>query len=257
MTVAELQQLLSGTTPGSTFTMNDTALGIDAVKQLFDLTLPSSTLTVDAAQPDAAKLSLTGTITVGNANNAPVTVTFSTDSTATNVTGLLIDIVEPDWTITTSFLNLTLSFLQLFKFQGLHLLLSAVPDAEGNTAAQAGIGSTLQFNASGGNVTLSLSGFANLSQQTADIALEGSFTGVSMANYPAALESFFKYLVKSQLKTRIAFTDYYAPPKLPAATGKPIEMFSEFASTRPTAPTALSYAFTGGDAGGGTLAIDG
>ena len=189
MTVGELQQLLSGTTPGSTFTMNDTALGIDAVKQLFDLTLPSSTLTVDAAQPDAARLSLTGTITVGNANNAPVTVTFSTDVTATTVTGLLIDIVEPDWTIATSFLFLTLSFLELFKFQGLHLLLSAEPDAEGNTAAQAGIGSTLQFNASVGNVTLSLSGFADLSQQTADIALEGSFTGVNMANL-AALAQF-------------------------------------------------------------------
>jgi tRNA nucleotidyltransferase (CCA-adding enzyme) len=50
-------------------------------------------------------------------------------------------------------------------------------------------------------------------------------TGVSMANYPAALESFFKYLVKSQLKTRIAFTDYYLASKLPSATGKPIEIF--------------------------------
>jgi tRNA nucleotidyltransferase (CCA-adding enzyme) len=50
-------------------------------------------------------------------------------------------------------------------------------------------------------------------------------TGVSMANYPVALESIFKYLVKSQLKTRISFTDYYAASKLPAATGKPIEIF--------------------------------
>jgi tRNA nucleotidyltransferase (CCA-adding enzyme) len=50
-------------------------------------------------------------------------------------------------------------------------------------------------------------------------------TGVSMADYPAALEAFFKYLVKSQLKTRISFTDYYASSRLPAATGKPIEIF--------------------------------
>lgn len=50
-------------------------------------------------------------------------------------------------------------------------------------------------------------------------------TGVSMTNYPAALESFFKYLVKTQLKTRISFTDYYAASKLPATTGKPIEIF--------------------------------
>ncbi len=50
-------------------------------------------------------------------------------------------------------------------------------------------------------------------------------TGVSMADYPAALEAFFRYVVKSQLKTRIAFTDYYAASKLPAPTGKPIEIF--------------------------------
>ncbi len=50
-------------------------------------------------------------------------------------------------------------------------------------------------------------------------------TGVNMSDYPAGLEAFFKYVVKSQLKTRIAFTDYYAAAKLPAATGKPIEIF--------------------------------
>jgi hypothetical protein len=50
-------------------------------------------------------------------------------------------------------------------------------------------------------------------------------TGVSMADYSAALEAFFKYLVKSQLKTRISFTDYYPTSKLPAPTGKPIEIF--------------------------------
>ena len=50
-------------------------------------------------------------------------------------------------------------------------------------------------------------------------------TGVGMTDYPAALEAFFRYVVKSQLKTRIAFTDYYAASKLPAPTGKPIEIF--------------------------------
>lgn len=50
-------------------------------------------------------------------------------------------------------------------------------------------------------------------------------TGVNMADYPAALEAFFKYLMKSQLKTRIWFTDYYTVSKLPAPTGKPIEIF--------------------------------
>ncbi len=50
-------------------------------------------------------------------------------------------------------------------------------------------------------------------------------TGISMADYPAALEAFFRYVVKSRLKQRISFTDYYPASKLPAATGKPIEIF--------------------------------
>jgi tRNA nucleotidyltransferase (CCA-adding enzyme) len=50
-------------------------------------------------------------------------------------------------------------------------------------------------------------------------------TGVNMADYPAALEAFFRYLVKSQLKERIYFTDNYKAAKLPAPTGKPIEIF--------------------------------
>jgi tRNA nucleotidyltransferase (CCA-adding enzyme) len=50
-------------------------------------------------------------------------------------------------------------------------------------------------------------------------------SNVSMADYTTALEEFFKYLVKSQLKKRISFTDYYAASKLPGPTGKPVEIF--------------------------------
>jgi len=50
-------------------------------------------------------------------------------------------------------------------------------------------------------------------------------TGVSMSDYTIALEKIFAYIVKSQLKCRIAFTDYYAASKLPKPTGKPIEVF--------------------------------
>jgi tRNA nucleotidyltransferase (CCA-adding enzyme) len=49
--------------------------------------------------------------------------------------------------------------------------------------------------------------------------------GVSLSDYPTALEMVFGYMVKSRLKARIAFTDYYATSKLPAPTGKPIEVF--------------------------------
>jgi tRNA nucleotidyltransferase (CCA-adding enzyme) len=50
-------------------------------------------------------------------------------------------------------------------------------------------------------------------------------SGVSMADYPTALEKVFGYIVKSRLKARIAFTDYYPASKLPGPTGKPMEVF--------------------------------
>ena len=50
-------------------------------------------------------------------------------------------------------------------------------------------------------------------------------SGVSMADYTTALERVFGYIVRSRLKTRIYFTDYYPAFKLPGSTGKPIEIF--------------------------------
>ena len=50
-------------------------------------------------------------------------------------------------------------------------------------------------------------------------------SGVSMADYTVALEKVFGYIVKSRLKTRISFTDYYPASKLPGPTGKPMEIF--------------------------------
>jgi tRNA nucleotidyltransferase (CCA-adding enzyme) len=50
-------------------------------------------------------------------------------------------------------------------------------------------------------------------------------SGVTMADYTAALEKVFGYIVKSRLKARISFTDYYPASKLPGPTGKPMEVF--------------------------------
>lgn len=50
-------------------------------------------------------------------------------------------------------------------------------------------------------------------------------SGVSMADYTIALEKIFTYIVKSRLKSRISFTDYYPASKLAGPTGKPIEIF--------------------------------
>ena len=50
-------------------------------------------------------------------------------------------------------------------------------------------------------------------------------SGVDLSDYTVALEKVFGYIVKSRLKARIAFTDYYPASKLPGPTGKPIEIF--------------------------------
>jgi len=49
--------------------------------------------------------------------------------------------------------------------------------------------------------------------------------GVSLTDYTVALERIFAYIVKSRLKSRIHFTDYYPASRLPAPTGKAIEIF--------------------------------
>jgi tRNA nucleotidyltransferase (CCA-adding enzyme) len=50
-------------------------------------------------------------------------------------------------------------------------------------------------------------------------------TGTDYSDYTIALEKVFTYIVKSRLKTRISFTDYYAASKLPGPTGKAMEIF--------------------------------
>src|SRR5262249_11296957 len=50
-------------------------------------------------------------------------------------------------------------------------------------------------------------------------------TGVSMADYTIAMEKVFSYIVKSRLKSRISFTDYYPASSLPGPTGKSMEIF--------------------------------
>lgn len=63
-------------------------------------------------------------------------------------------------------------------------------------------------------------------------------SGVSMTDYTVALEKIFAYMVKSRLKTRIYFTDYYPATKLPEPTGKPVEIFDP---VNPTNNVAADY----------------
>jgi tRNA nucleotidyltransferase (CCA-adding enzyme) len=68
-------------------------------------------------------------------------------------------------------------------------------------------------------------GFKLKSFMTEMIVSHLADNGVSMTDYTVALEKVFAYIVKSRLKTRIYFTDYYPASKLPGPTGKAIEIF--------------------------------
>lgn len=49
--------------------------------------------------------------------------------------------------------------------------------------------------------------------------------GTKFDDYPAALTAFFNYILNSQIKERVAFTDYYPKSKLPKPAGAAIEIF--------------------------------
>lgn len=49
--------------------------------------------------------------------------------------------------------------------------------------------------------------------------------GLALSDYPEALERFFAYIVRSELKERIAFTDYYALDELPQTTFVEMEIY--------------------------------
>lgn len=49
--------------------------------------------------------------------------------------------------------------------------------------------------------------------------------GVNFSDYPAAMEAFFTYIVRSGLRERIWFADYYQAGKLPAPNSAEIEIF--------------------------------
>ncbi len=50
-------------------------------------------------------------------------------------------------------------------------------------------------------------------------------SGTQFDNYPDALSAFFNYLLESELKERIAFTDYYGPSALPKSKSSVVEIF--------------------------------
>lgn len=63
-------------------------------------------------------------------------------------------------------------------------------------------------------------------------------TGALLSDYPAALEDFFTYIVKSGLQERVFFTDHYAANKLPKGNTGVIEIFDP---VNPTNNVAKNY----------------
>ena len=49
--------------------------------------------------------------------------------------------------------------------------------------------------------------------------------GYSFGDYPQILQGFFAMIVQSQMRTRIAFSDYYPSSKLPQTDSSPVQMF--------------------------------
>jgi tRNA nucleotidyltransferase (CCA-adding enzyme) len=69
--------------------------------------------------------------------------------------------------------------------------------------------------------------------------------GLDPANYPAALEAFFSYIVTTGLKQRVYFTDYYKSSELPASNGDAIEIFDP---VNPGNNVAIRYSVADRDA---------
>ncbi len=180
MTVADLKSLLSKVTPSQPFTLSDGALGIDAVKKLFDSYLPGQTLTVDKPTADVEQLTVSGGFSLPpKYTGLPVMVTF--DSDGTNVTGIFIRAALPGWDIDTSFLQLSPAYLKDFGCSVLYLVLSAQPGDTGQVTAAYGVGADFSFKSEGQTETLSLN--ALMSQDpAADYTLEGTFSGVTLSD---------------------------------------------------------------------------
>lgn len=66
--------------------------------------------------------------------------------------------------------------------------------------------------------------------------------GSVLADYPEALEQFFTYIVKSELRERVSFTDYYPSSKLAGPTSDAIEVFDP---VNPENNVATNYTLEG------------
>lgn len=57
------------------------------------------------------------------------------------------------------------------------------------------------------------------------VAAHLSDKGATFSDYPSSVEAFFDYILDTELKERIAFTDFYSASDLPSASGAEMEIF--------------------------------
>ena len=188
MTTKELRTRLA-TLPG-TFTLGATDLGVPAVEQLFDQSLPGSTLTLTGAQAVPAQLAATGTIAlpgVGSGGSLAATVSFSADA-GQNVDGLEILVTLDTWRIATTSLTLDLELLAALKFTAARLVLVAEPDATGAIEPEVGVEADLPFQTTSGQKLLTLRGLepeqppAGAPVPTSLWELDAQFSGVTLSD---------------------------------------------------------------------------
>lgn len=278
MTVEELKRRLAEL-PG-TFVLTDTDLGIDAVKQLFDRSLPESTLTLAKAQAVSGELAVTGSITLaGVGSGAPLgaTLSFAADASQ-NVSGVQILVTLDTWSVNTSYLALDFALLSQLGFQAARLALVAEPDSNGVAEPAIGLEADLPFDTTGGSETLTLRGLepapppAGASVPDSLWELEAEFTGVTfedlgrLAALATGLESSAFHIptqvpVADQVELtqlRVVFdasdqvvvavaADVQVADKWPIVTGKCEleDLTAAFTITYPTRKPAVAAALSG------------
>ncbi len=184
ITTDQLTHLLSGVS-GQTFTLSAQQLDVETVTQLFTAYLPAATLTIQDARADVNKLTISGQMTLGNAQNVPCTVDFLKAGNA--VSGIAITLSLSAWELQTPFVTFPGNLLRDYGFQHPHLILQAGGGDPATSAPKATLDASLQIQTSAGPKTATLVAqippVSNPYQK--NLIFQAPFNGVTFADLTA------------------------------------------------------------------------
>lgn len=183
MTVTQLQQMLEGLSGGS-FSVTASQLAIADVTELFSNYLGASALTLAGASADAANLSVSGQLALGEENVA-AQAQFLDDASGANITGITITFSLPGWSWTSPSIQITATSAAQY-LSSPQLALSASGNDPDNAAAAANLSATIFMP--NGPCTMTAPVPPPDPQNPAGLALEGN-PNVTLQNL-AALEQF-------------------------------------------------------------------